>query len=156
MGASSVESLAENILSSIGVKVPAKSQDRIVSRKATEDMPVGLNIAIKDGSIHNRFKLVDVPNYKPDRIKGDINKLRDKHQDSLLSFMKPPSHHNKPIIRQDRETLSICVCMYSEDIRMLRSTLRGIEENILMMSKAGTSCDDISVVVILDGIEKMD
>ena len=25
-----------------------------------------------------------------------------------------------------------------------------------MMSKAGTSCDDISVVVILDGIEKMD
>ena len=62
-------------------------------------MPMGLNIAVKDGSIHdNRYKLKEVPDYKPHKVKGDINLLKEKHQDSLLSFMKPPTHRKKPII----------------------------------------------------------
>ena len=42
--------------------------------------------------------------------------------------------------------------MYSEEKKMLKNTLKGIEENIINMVKVGTCCDDISVVVIADGI----
>ncbi len=39
---------------------------------------------------------------------------------------------------------------------MLKNTLKGVEENILNLVKNGVSCDDVTVVVIMDGIEKID
>jgi hypothetical protein len=38
---------------------------------------------------------------------------------------------------------------------MLKDTLSGVEKNIKNMVRSGTSCDDITVVVIIDGIETM-
>ena len=62
-------------------------------------MPTGLKIAVKDGSIHdNRYERIDVPTYKPNKVKKDIDLLKRKHQDSLLSFMKPPTHRKKVMI----------------------------------------------------------
>ena len=41
-------------------------------------------------------------------------------QDNLLTMMK----------RKEGIEVAICVCMYSENKRMLKSTLAGIKENI--------------------------
>jgi hypothetical protein len=53
--------------------------------------------------------------------------------------------------------LAICVCMYSEDKKMLKGTLAGIGENIANLAvKSGVDPDRIGVFVIMDGIEKVD
>ena len=53
--------------------------------------------------------------------------------------------------------LAICVCMYSEDKKMLRSTLKGIQENISNLTcYEGISPDKIGVFVMMDGIEKVE
>ena len=46
--------------------------------------------------------------------------------------------------------------MYSEDKKMLMSTLKGIQENVQNMILNQTPPDQITVVVVQDGIEKMD
>ena len=47
--------------------------------------------------------------------------------------------------------------MYSEDKKMLKSTLAGIKENISnIVSKENISSDKIGVFVMMDGIEKVD
>ena len=45
--------------------------------------------------------------------------------------------------------------MYSEEKEMLSNTLKGVEDNIVTMANNGTNYDDITVVVIIDGIQKM-
>lgn len=68
-------------------------------------------------------------------------------QDNLLTLMKDYGGIE----------LAICVCMYSEDKRMLKSTLAGIAENISnIVTKLKISSDKIGVFVIMDGIEKVD
>ena len=53
--------------------------------------------------------------------------------------------------------MAICVCMYSEDKKMLKSTLAGIKENISnIVSRENISSDKIGVFVMMDGIEKVD
>lgn len=42
--------------------------------------------------------------------------------------------------------------MYSESKRMLKDTLKGVEDNITEMIKSGVNPDAIGVFVIVDGI----
>ena len=42
--------------------------------------------------------------------------------------------------------------MYSENKRMLKDTLKGVEDNIATMIKSGVNPDSIAVFVIVDGI----
>ena len=73
--------------------------------------------------------------------------MRDDHRDNLLSLMK----------KEGGIKLAICVCMYSEDKAMLKSTLAGIAENIAnLVAYEGMDPDDIGVFVMMDGIEKVD
>jgi hypothetical protein len=46
--------------------------------------------------------------------------------------------------------------MYSEDKRMLKDTLHGISRNIANLIKSGIAQDQIVVIVVADGIEKLD
>ncbi len=52
--------------------------------------------------------------------------------------------------------MAICVCMYNEDRTMLNNTLQGIGENIINLYKQGVDPDKIVVIILQDGIEKMD
>lgn len=52
--------------------------------------------------------------------------------------------------------MAICVCMYNEDKDMLNNTLQGIGENIVQLYKQGVDPDKIVVIIVQDGIEKMD
>ena len=53
--------------------------------------------------------------------------------------------------------LAICVCMYSEDKKMLKSTIAGISENIAnIVAYEKINPDKIGVFVMMDGIEKVD
>lgn len=53
--------------------------------------------------------------------------------------------------------LAICICMYSEEKKMLKSTLAGVAENIAnLVALEGLDPDKIGVFVIMDGIEKVD
>jgi hypothetical protein len=53
--------------------------------------------------------------------------------------------------------LAICVCMYSEDKKMLKNTIAGISENIAnIVAYEGLDPDQIGVFVMMDGIEKVD
>ena len=52
--------------------------------------------------------------------------------------------------------MAICVCMYKEDRTMLNNTLQGIGENIINLYKQGVDPDKIVVIILQDGIEKMD
>ena len=53
--------------------------------------------------------------------------------------------------------LAICVCMYSEDKKMLKSTIAGISENIAnIVAYENINPDKIGVFVMMDGIEKVD
>ena len=49
--------------------------------------------------------------------------------------------------------LAICVCMFREDKKMLKNTLRGIEENIAnLVAYEQINPDNIGVFVMMDGI----
>ena len=72
--------------------------------------------------------------------------VRKESMDNLLSLMK----------QREGIELAICICMYSEDRKMLKSTLAGVEENIQnLVALEGLDPDKIGVFVIMDGIEKV-
>lgn len=53
--------------------------------------------------------------------------------------------------------LAICICMYSEDKKMLKSTIAGVSENIAnLVAFEGLNPDKIGVFIMMDGIEKVD
>ena len=59
--------------------------------------------------------------------------------------------------KADGIELAICVCMYSEDKKMLKSTIAGISENIAnLVAYEGLDPDKIGVFVMMDGIEKVE
>jgi hypothetical protein len=58
-------------------------------------------------------------------------KLFESNQDNILSLLKI----NGGI------KIAICICMYSEDKKMLKNTLAGVKENIATMVRAGTNPD---------------
>ena len=68
-------------------------------------------------------------------------------QDNLITMMK----------RREGIEVAICVCMYSENKRMLKSTLAGVKENIeRIVTKENICSNKIGVFVMMDGIEKVD
>ena len=73
--------------------------------------------------------------------------MKKNMQDNLLTMMK----------RKEGIEVAIFVCMYSENKRMLKSTLAGIKENIeRIVTKENICSDKIGVFVMMDGIEKVD
>jgi hypothetical protein len=73
--------------------------------------------------------------------------MKENNQDNILSLMKS----------KEGIELAICVCMYSESKKMLKSTLSGISENISnLILHEGLDPDKIGVFIIMDGIEKVD
>lgn len=63
--------------------------------------------------------------------------------DNLLSLIKT----------KEGIELAICVCMYSEDKKMLKSTISGIAENVAQLAlHCAVDPDRIGVFVLMDGI----
>lgn len=107
-------------------------------------LPSGLRIAVKNSICDNRFALKDIIILEEHT---SYESLKENNQDNILSLMKT----------KEGLELAICVCMYSEDKKMLRSTLAGISENISnLIVHEGVEPDKIGVFVIMDGIEKVD
>ena len=70
----------------------------------------------------------------------------EKNCDNLISVLKKKREHSLK--------LAVCICMYSEERKMLDKTLSGVEKNIRNMVKnEGINMDEIGVFVIMDGIE---
>ena len=78
---------------------------------------------------------------------ASFRQIRENCQDNVLTLMK----------EADGIELAICVCMYSEDKAMLKSTLAGVAENISnLVARERISSDKIGVFVLMDGVEKVD
>lgn len=112
-------------------------------------MPYGLKQVIKADISQDKFVLKDFQPF--DEIpseKRNIDYINKENYDNLISLMKSnKSEHNIQVC--------ICICMYSEDKVMLRKTLAGVSNNIATFVQNGVSADDIAVVVVMDGIEKV-
>lgn len=107
-------------------------------------LPSGLRIAVKNSICDNRYALKDIVTLEEHT---SYESLKENNQDNILSLMKT----------KEGLELAICVCMYSEDKKMLRNTLAGISENISnLIVHEGVEPDKIGVFVIMDGIEKVD
>lgn len=61
---------------------------------------------------------------------------------------KGPSHHGLEI--------GICVSMSGQDKKTLKNTLVGVANNIDELIRSGVSPDDMFVVVVIDGVRKVD
>lgn len=76
-----------------------------------------MKIAVKESILNNKYELQNIEEIPLDSKFAD---LKVKGQDNILTLMK----------ERDGIELAICVCMYSEDKKMLKSTLAGVAENI--------------------------
>jgi hypothetical protein len=117
----------------------------------SRDLPQGLMQALKINSISdNTYEPVAIPALDP---ASSFQQTCEDNADNLISFLKyrPDSEE-----RSRGLELAICVCMYSEGKTMLKDSIRGIEDNIAKMVLSGVSPDSIAVLVIMDGIEKVD
>lgn len=79
-------------------------------------LPAGLKIAVRGPNEEKRI-LKDVMRIEPG---SSFSLIRENSQDNMLSLMKDEAGLE----------LAICICMYSEDKKMLKSTLAGVSENI--------------------------
>jgi hypothetical protein len=107
-------------------------------------LPQGMLIAVKETSVtDNKYKLSPLTEVNP---QNSLEELRKQHQDNYISLLKKP----------EGLELAICICMYSEDKKMLKRTLMGIADNIDKLVDSGISPDDIFVCIVIDGIQKVD
>ena len=53
--------------------------------------------------------------------------------------------------KENKFLVAICICMYSEDKKMLKETILGVKKNIAELLKKGYNSDSIGVFVIIDG-----
>ena len=122
-----------------------KTQLNAVNNKLkSNSLPSGLKIVVKESINLSKYELTDVLEIQ---AADSFEVMKANNQNNLLSLMK-----DKAGIQ-----LAICVCMYSEDKKMLKSTLAGIQENIAnIVSKQsrlhGITSDKIGVFVLMDGI----
>ncbi len=104
----------------------------------------GLKIAVKTSLDSNSYFLQNIEELNE---RAPYKVIKEANQDNMLSLMKT---------REGIE-LAICICMYSEEKKMLKSTLAGVAENIAnLVALEGLDPDKIGVFVIMDGIEKVD
>lgn len=114
------------------------------SKLKPTSLPNGLKIAVKSSITDNKYTLHDVKGLEG---KPPLKVLQEENQDNMLSLMKEA---------QGLE-LAICICMYSEDKKMLKSTLAGVAENIAnLVAYEKMDPDKVGVFVMMDGIEKVD
>lgn len=101
-------------------------------------------LAVKENGINdNKYKLAPINPVNTELSMADIRKEK---QDNYISLLK----------RNEGVELAICVCMYSENKKMLKSTLMGIADNIEQLIDSGLSPDDIFVTIVIDGVQKVD
>ena len=106
-------------------------------------LPRGLKLVVRESVGSPRYELQDIGVIEEGTAFEDVRK---ESMDNLLSLMK----------QREGIELAICICMYSEDRKMLKSTLAGVEENIQnLVALEGLDPDKIGVFVIMDGIEKV-
>ena len=77
------------------------------------------------------------------------------HEENLGSFYSYLETEKEKIVNQKKDAnflVAICICMYSEDKKMLKETILGVKKNIEELIKKGYSSDSIGVFVIIDGI----
>lgn len=80
-------------------------------------------------------------------LTNSMTELELSSQNNMLSLMK----------QKEGIELAICICMYSEDKKMLKRTLAGVEENIAnLVALEHLNPDKIGVFLMMDGIEKVD
>jgi hypothetical protein len=78
---------------------------------------------------------------------SSFQQIKENSQDNILTLMK----------EADGIELAICICMYSEDKTMLKSTLAGVAKNISnLVAREKISSDKIGVFILMDGIEKVE
>lgn len=107
-------------------------------------LPAGLKIAHKESIYNNKYELFNVVQVPTG---SSFKQMKENNQDNILTLMKEASGIE----------LAICICMYSEDKKMLKSTLAGVAENISnLVAREKISSDKIGVFVLMDGIEKVD
>ena len=76
-------------------------------------LPAGLKIAVKptlDSDVHFLTDVEEIKNNPP------YNVIKENNQDNMLALMKC----------KEGIELAICICMYSEDKKMLKNTLAGV------------------------------
>lgn len=106
-------------------------------------LPKGLKLVVRESANSPKYELHDIGAIEQDT---PFDEVRKESMDNLLSLMK----------RREGIELAICICMYSEDRKMLKNTLAGVEENIQnLVALEGLDPDQIGVFVIMDGIEKV-
>jgi hypothetical protein len=128
----------------VQLKTYKTEQHEKESRLKPASLPAGLKIAFKESIYNNKY---DLQNVVPIQEGAQLSQLKDLSQDNILTLMKD----------RDGIELAICVCMYSEDKKMLKSTLAGVAENISnLVARGNISSDKIGVFVLMDGIEKVD
>ena len=134
----------------ISLKTYKTEQKEEDNKLKPNSLPSGLKIVIKESITQNKYELANVKEIdwqRDNKLKrsGDtFQVMRMQNKNNILSLMK----------KEKGIELAICVCMYSQDSKMLKSTLAGIEENIANMVAQSNliSSDQIGVFVLMDGI----
>ena len=105
-----------------------------------DSLPAGLKIAIKQSLESEKRNLKDVLEiYDAETYRN----IRLSSMDNMLAFMK----------QTEGIELAICICMYSEDKKMLKNTLAGVADNIAnLVAFEKIDPDKIGVFVMMDGI----
>ena len=114
------------------------------SELTASSLPAGLKIIEKKAIEFNNYQTVDVQEID---LSKPLAELELSSQNNMLSLMK----------QKEGIELVICICMYSEDKKMLKRTLAGVEENIAnLVALEHLDPDKIGVFLMMDGIEKVD
>lgn len=143
-----------------------------------DSLPKGLMIADKGTINDNKYTLKRIKAIgSEDRFLDD---LRSKQMDNFISLLKKPEekdeveaerrsqrHSERVSVAIDPEPeqkepkhhgmeIGICVSMSGENRKALKNTLVGVANNIDELVRSGVSPDDIFVVVVIDGVRKVD
>lgn len=133
-------------------------------------LPEGLMLVLKDNGINdNKHRLQPFQTVPPEVT--TLDHLRREHLDNYISLLKKPKPPQPPLVDEVRMSqadqqqseaphvgceFGICVSMAGEDRRVLKKTLAGVAQNVDEMIRSGVSPDDIFVVVMVDGVQKVD
>lgn len=137
---------------------------------APDALPEGLQLVLKDNGINdNKYRLQPFHTVPPEA--ATLDHLRRDHLDNYISLLKKPQPPEAPLLDEVRISqanqeqkeaphvgceFGICVSMAGEDRRVLKKTLAGVAQNVDEMIRSGVSPDDIFVVVMVDGVQKVD
>lgn len=138
-----------------------------------DSLPDGLMLVVKDNGINdNKYHLKAFQTVPPEV--ATLEHLRRDHLDNYISLLKKPKPPQAPVVdevrmsqvnqeeKEEKEVphagceFGICVSMAGEDRRVLKKTLGGVAQNVDEMIRSGVSPDDIFVVVMVDGVQKVD